>query len=101
MTGSIRVARRAGSHAATSATSSSVTATATYTSGSPGFDLEQHLPHQPRDEKRPDDAETYPEQREAASLPSTIRITVRGEAPRAMRMPISLVRNATRCAITL
>src|SRR5215213_3785112 len=32
---------------------------------------------------------------------STIRITAPGGAPSAIRRPISLVRNATRCAITL
>src|SRR5436189_3382526 len=33
--------------------------------------------------------------------PRTIRITTPGDAPSAMRRPISLVRNVTRCAITL
>jgi len=58
--------------------------------------VEERLLHQPRDEKRPMIPSTRPRSVSRRPWPRTIRMTVRGDAPSAMRMPISLVRNATR-----
>src|SRR5579884_1215246 len=94
-TGSTRDARRAGTQAATSANKVRMATAAESAHASPAFTPKRNDSIQRVNASDAGMPMAMPSTAEARTLRSTIHSTVARGAPRAMRMPISLVRRAT------